>query len=223
MASLEQQEKPTTRQIFNVVSHDDGDTATLYVNVGEKSLSVPYQEALFLVPSDVAPHEVTNQDMTEIVGKIVEAESPIHENEIVTRVRMLWNLARAGNRIQAKVKAGLMQAAQHGIIIQEGDFYLKQGVDVQVRNRNNVSSPSLRKPEHLPPQEIRKTILVLIKANFGASRDQLPSEVAHLLGFKSTSAQLREVIEPEIQELLNAGKLQERGDHLTLCDTVNMA
>lgn len=219
----EEEEKPAMRQVFEIVSHDDGETATLHVNVGQRSLSVPYQEAILPLPSHVEPHEVTDQDMATIVGKIVEAESPIHESEVVTRVRMLWNLARAGSRIQAKVKSGLTQAVKQGAIVQEKEFYLKQGVGVQVRDRSNVSSHSLRKLECLPPQEIRKAVLVLVEANFGASHEQLPTEVARLLGFKSTSAQLREVIEPQIKELLKAGKLQEIGDHLRLCDTAKIA
>lgn len=105
----------------------------------------------------------------------------------------------------------------------EGEFYLKQGADVQVRDRSMASSAGLKKPEHLPPHEIRKAILVLIEANFGASHSQLPTEVARLLGFKATSVQLREVIEPQIQELLSSGKLQEMGDHLMLRDASKMA
>lgn len=211
-----QQEESNLQQTYGIVSHGAGGVATQHVSVGAKrSLSIPYQEAILSVPKHVEPHEVTDQDMAAIVVKIVETENPVHENEIITRVRMLWNLARAGGRIQAKVKAGLVHAVRCGIIVQEGEFYLKSEVDVRVRDRSDVSSSGLRKPEYLPPHEIRKAILVLVETNFGASREQLPSEVARLLGFKSTSAQLREIIELQIQELLRGGKLQETGNHLT--------
>lgn len=209
--------------IFEIVSHDDGDSSTLEVNVSAKSLSVPYQEALLSVPWHLEPHEISDLDMAGIVGKIVEAEGPIHESEVIARVRMLWNLARAGGRIQSKVKAALAVAGKHGTVLQDGNFFLKPGAEIHVRDRSLASSASLRKPECLPPHEIKKAVLALVEVNFGAGREQLAIEVARLLGFKSTSAQLRGVIDFHIQELLSAGQLQEAGDHLTLRDAAKMA
>jgi very-short-patch-repair endonuclease len=224
LAEREQKpEAPVARPVFEIISHDDGDVVNLHAHIGEKNLSIPYQEAILSVPTHIEPHDVADNDMADIVAKIVEMESPIHENEVIMRIRTLWNLGRAGSRIQAKVKAGLSQAVRRGMIACEGEFYLEQGADVHVRDRSTASSAGLKKPEHLPPQEIRKAILALIEANFGASYSQLPTEVARLLGFKATSAQLREVIEPQIQELLNNGKLQETGNQLTLRDASKMA
>lgn len=216
-------EVPAARQVFEIVSHDDGETASLKVNIGERSLSVPYREAAFPVPTNVEPHEITDQNMAAIVGNIVEIEGPIHEDEVIACIRTLWKLGRAGSRIQKKVRTGLAQAVRSGNIAQDGEFYLKPGAEVQVRDRSNVTSSGLRKPECLPPQEIRKAILVLVEANFGARDDQLPSEVARLLGFKSTSQQLREMVETYIKELVTDGKLKENGDHLTLCEQAKQA
>jgi len=224
LAAREQQsEAPPARPAFEIISHDDGDAISLEVNIGMKSLTVPYQEAVLPVPQSVEPHQVADQEMAAIVNKIVEIEGPIHESEVVTRIRSLWNLARAGGRIQTKVKSALSYAMRRGTVAQEGEFYFKQGADVQLRDRSAVSSTSLRKPECLPPQEIKKAILVLIETNFGASRSQLPIEVGRLFGFKATSAQLRDVIEPQIQVLLTAGKLQEIGDQLTLREEAKLA
>ena len=83
--------------------------------------------------------------------------------------------------------------------------------DIPVRDRSGVSSSGLRKPESLPPQEIKKAILILVEENYGVSRDELPVEVARLFGFKATSAQLREVVEQQIQVMLSSGGLQDRG------------
>ena len=190
---------------------------------GKKVFAVPYREASVKVPSHVEPHKVSDEQMAEIVTKIVAAESPIHEDEVVTRVRMLWELGRAGDRIQTKVLAGLKHAVKSGDIKKEKDFYLKPGANVLIRDRSAVTSPGLRKPEYLPPHEINKAVIALIEANYGAARDQLPVEVARLLGFKATSPQLREVIDRQIKMLVKEGKLQETGEHLVISDTPSSA
>ncbi len=56
---------------------------------------------------------------------------------------------------------------------------------------------------------------MLVEENYGVSRDQLPVDVARLFGFKATSAQLREVIEQQIEALLSSKSLQDMDGHLT--------
>ncbi len=168
-----------------------------------------------MVPTNMDPHEVPDWIMASIVEKIIEVEGPIHIDEIASRVRILWNLGRAGERIQNKVKAGLRLAIGRGVVKWEGPFYFKPMAAIPVRDRSGVSSSGLRKPESLPPQEIKKAILMLVEEYYGVSRDQLPVDVARLFGFKATSTQLREVIEQQIKALLSSKSLQEIDGHLT--------
>jgi hypothetical protein len=85
-----------------------------------------------------------------------------------------------------------------------------------VRSRADVISPSLRKPEVLPPEEIKAAISSIVDANFGAEKEQLVPAVARLLGFASTSSQLRAVIEASMAEMIEANKLKIEGNHLAL-------
>ncbi|MBS1773980.1 MAG: DUF3320 domain-containing protein [Bacteroidetes bacterium] len=197
--------------VFEIAASDD----LLTIKVGKRELSVLYSEASFAVPLQIEPHEMLESEMAQIVTKIVEAESPIHESEVVTRVRSLWNLARAGSRIQSKVKESLNSAVKRGWINVEGDFYLFPNGTVQVRDRS-MASPTLKKIETLPPQEIRKAICSLIEANFGAGRDQLVIESSRLFGFKSTSTQLRDIIEREINKLIAENTIVDNDGFLKL-------
>jgi very-short-patch-repair endonuclease len=215
LASRDKQPKASPRATFEVVSNDDETIIVSSTDRDERSLSVPYREAMFPVPTRVEPHEVADHEMAVIVAKIVEVEGPVHESEIVTRIRTLWNLGRAGGRIQAKVKLALTYAARQGAVAHEGEFYFKKGVEPQVRDRSAAVSAGLRKPECLPPQEIKAAILALVDANFGANADQLPTEVARTFGFKATSMQLREIIEQQIQALIANKQLEQAGDYLT--------
>jgi hypothetical protein len=69
-----------------------------------------------------------------------------------------------------------------------GPFYLVPDQAVVVRNRSGVESNTLRKPEILPPEEVRVAIAEVVEENYGAERDQLVQAVARLFGFGSTSA-----------------------------------
>jgi len=205
----------TAAKPFERVAHVADRVIEPPVSVTPNKLTVPYKEAVFMVPTNKDPHEVPDWEMAGIVEKIIEVEGPIHIEEIVSRVRFLWNLGRAGERIQNKVKAGLKLAIGHGVVKWEGPFFFKPMADIPVRDRSGVSSSGLRKPESLPPQEIKKAILVLVEEYYGVSRDQLPVEVARLFGFKATSTQLREVIEQQIEVLLLSKSLQNIDGHLT--------
>ena len=70
-------------------------------------------------------------------------------------------------------------------------------------------SPTLRKPDYLPPTEIRAAILAILDASHGAMRSEISPAVARLLGFQATSAQLKAVIESQIDKLVRAGKIED--------------
>lgn len=178
-------------------------------NRGISSLSEPYSEARFEVPSKLDPHELYTKDMAAIVLRIVSHEGPIHEEEIVTRVRMLWSKGRAGSRIHDVVARSIESLLASRTCVREEGCLTMPASTMRVRNRANVMSPTLRKPDHLPPTEIRAAILAILDASHGATRSEIPSAIARLLGFQATSAQLKAVIESQIAKLVRAGKIEE--------------
>jgi very-short-patch-repair endonuclease len=192
--------------------------AVLDINSRELSnLATPYQEARFTVPKDQDPHELGTKQMAEIILLIVEQESPIHEDEVVTRVRELWDLGRAGARIQDAVAKGVRSLLVTGKFTREDGFLSIPSSLVPIRNRETVSSPNLRKPDMLPPSEIRAAIMSIIGANHGATKAEIPVAVARLFGFKSTSSQLRILIEKQVAKMLRAAVVEETNGMLKLC------
>jgi very-short-patch-repair endonuclease len=187
-----------------------------FVEVGlinsEEELDITaYEEASFKVPSgQYELHLVPANIMAEIVADIVGIEGPIHQAEIVARVRDLWGLGRAGSRIQAAVEAGVAHALRGKLIERSHhDFYAQPGQVATVRDRSEVVSPTLRRPDYLPPQEIDAGIVDIIAANLGASPGELVLRVSRQLGYRSTSAQLRAVIEDRISSVVKTGKARE--------------
>jgi very-short-patch-repair endonuclease len=182
--------------------------------VGEKPTTAPYEEAKLSVRRQLDPHETPVSEMMKHVVRVVSVEGPIHESEIVVRIRSAWGLSRTGNRIKEAVKAAIKAAKRKGEIV-GGPFYHVLDQVVVVRNRSDVESNTLRKPELLPPDEVKVAIIDVIKENYGAERGQLVQAVARLFGFSSTSAQLREVVEMALADLLESGHLRLDGRLVT--------
>lgn len=182
------------------------------------AISEPYVEASFRVASGGHElHEVPPHRMAEFVRQVVVSEGPIHRNEIVVRVRGLWGLQRAGHRIQAAVEAGILAAiAQRTVSVQDTDFLDLPKRTPKVRDRSSASSLSLRRPDYLPPSEIEVAILGLVRDNLGATLDEVTQFVARQLGYKSTSAQLRVVIEDRVKLLVQQGTLTSSNDVLNI-------
>ena len=203
-----QAELPSRAVPIEIVTVDRGDAAEISLERSVPRLSVPYQEAAFGVPSSTLQiHEAPVDTMAEIVRQIVSVEGPVHADEIVARVRSLWGLQRAGNRIQTAVARAMAAAVQGGSVIKDGNCYSLPGGIVQVRDRSTTTSPSLRRPEVLPPAELRIAALSIVHQNYGAGSEEVVTIVSRLLGFKATSAQLRATIEQAIDDLLESGAL----------------
>lgn len=200
--------KPTVALEFTVTS--DADTITIESTVYEKSLSTPYHEAILEVPLHVELQNMIDEDMVVIIDKIVSAESPIHTDEVLLRVRNLWGLARAGSRIQAKVESAIARAVRQKLISKKGGFCYKPGQDTLVRNRSNTNSPGLRKIENISPEEIQKAVLTVIETNFGATHEQIPSEVARLLGLKQTTQAVKDTVTTGLKQLKKTSQLTEQ-------------
>lgn len=178
----------------------------------------PYIEASFAVPSNQFElHLVPAGQLATIVRQIVEVESPIHRSEVVMRARTLWGLQRAGSRIQQAVEEAIGSVvSMGGVQVVDKDFLAIPGKEVHVRDRSLVESSTLRRPELLPPAEIKVAVTKVVADNLGAKRDELVLIVSRQLGYRSTSTQLRQLILDQIEALRLAGRLADKGEFVVL-------
>jgi Protein of unknown function (DUF4011)/REase_MTES_1575/Protein of unknown function (DUF3320)/AAA domain len=175
----------------------------------------PYQQADFTVSRRQELHLVTSPEMADVVQKIVDVEGPIHRDEVINRVRDLWGLGRAGGRIQAAVDAGIAHAVAQRRVVREHQLFLTvPNRVVRVRDRSEVGSLGLRRPECLPPSEIEEAIRQVVRDSYGASQDEVVQAAARALGFRTTGGQLRAGIEDRVGSLLANGYLRREGERL---------
>jgi very-short-patch-repair endonuclease len=166
-------------------------------------------------------HQTPTSALTRLVEEVVAVEGPVHAQELVNRLRDAWGLQRAGSRIQKAVEVAIEVAVNFGRLQRDGQFLSAPGTTPKVRDRSQVASPGLRKPEMLPPAEIRVAVVDIVRINFGATNDQVIQAVSRTLGFKSTSPQLRETIQAAIEDAVANGALLRQGEMLTAAPGVS--
>lgn len=214
-----QQPKQAVPLQFEVSTVDD-DTDLLTGVIGPasaaQSKTLPYVEANFEVTRDVEPHEAPMGRLADYVQQIIEIEGPIHLDEITARIRILWGLGRAGNRIRSAVRSAVQRTVQRGTVA-GGPFYMRPGQEIRTRDRSRVTSLTLRRPDMLPPAEIEHAMMEIVKANYGARREDLVQASSRAFGFSATSAQLRTVLGETIDQLVQKRKLELQGDLLVVC------
>ncbi len=176
---------------------------------------VPYREASFSIDwpdRDHELHELDAASVAEYVVRIVEIEGPVHVDEVGRRLSRLWGYKQAGRRIQALVQQALDVALRAGQLSQRhhgsGRFLRAvSGGEVEVRDRSNVSSRTLRRVGLLPPLEVQAAVLQTVERNVVISVSDCAREVARAFGFKSTSADMRKCVAKNAERLVVEGRL----------------
>ncbi len=173
----------------------------------DRRVASPYLEADMAVPLDTELHRLPADQLAEVVTRILEIEAPMHRQELTTRLRQLWRMARAGSRAREACQAAITSLIeQDKVRLQEGFLSLEQ-TELRLRDRTQVSSTGLRKPQFLPPQEIEHGILVLTELNHGLRPEEVAKVVSRALGFRALSAQLKGLIDACLERLLASDQL----------------
>ena len=178
--------------------------------------SVAYVEATLVRPwGDGELHETPLSTLSGLVEQVIAVEGPVHLDEVSIRIRSAWGLLRTGARIQACIERAAAQALGPSLSMSNG-FLSVPGTPATLRDRSNVKSATLRRPEMLPPAEIEAGVRQVVSANLGGTRDEVIQSVARMLGFKATSSQIREIIDSSINALLEQRVLVRQGELLIL-------
>jgi very-short-patch-repair endonuclease len=178
------------------------DPARPVEGLGDNSLAVAYALAALSVPNYIELHEVPVAHLARIVEEILGIEAPIHTEEIITRVRQIWGVGRAGARIRGAVEQALQYLLADHRAKKQGDFVTIGTTELRIRDRSLLpAAAGARKPEYLPPGELDLAICTAVTVNHGVSPDELPGAVSRLLGFSALGTGLRGVIDRRIAAL----------------------
>jgi len=154
-------------------------------------------------------------ELAEVAVSIVQKEVYSRGRSGAARRRTLgWSTYFAAyHRISSRC---LALAVRHNLLRNEGPFFWQLNQDVPpVRNRSEVSSPTLRRPDYLPPTRDSAGHSEYRVAKSCTTEDEALIECSRLLGFASTSQQLREVISRELELLIHTGRLERKMERCT--------
>ncbi len=180
------------------------------------SHAVPYKECVLRVPRSRDLLDLSVPEIARIALDVVEAEGPVHAEEVARRIREAFGLQRTGNQILAHVRDGLKYLSRNARLVHDGEFWSAVGRELQsVRSRRNAG-PQLRRASMIAPDEYRLAISTIISEAVAISRKDLVVETARLFGFERTGPDLREAIDRQTKKLLDAGKLHLDGNDLQL-------
>jgi very-short-patch-repair endonuclease len=181
------------------------DAADPPVAAGSASGSA-YVEASFSEQLNVEPHELPLWSVVDILIRIVTIEGPIHDEEIGRRYALVCGKERTGSRIHEAVRQGLVRAMRENKLHAEGSFYtLEPLTECAPRDRSATRSGTLRRPEMVPPVEIRTGLRQIVADHVGVEPQAAIVEVARMLGFQRTGPDLQGVIEDQLRALLGEG------------------
>ncbi|MXY51903.1 MAG: DUF3320 domain-containing protein [Gammaproteobacteria bacterium] len=143
------------------------------------------------------PHEVDVARMADVVLAIVEQEGPVHLDLVARRVAEAFDKGRTGARILTATRAALIQARRQGQgeLLDKGGFWLtrSQSNAVPVRSRAGIDG-GVGRPKYLPPMEVLAGADWIERECGRIDQEDLIRELARLLGFRRTGAELRRSI-----------------------------
>lgn len=155
-------------------------------------------------------HEQPILTMAEMVAQVVRAEGPIHLDEVVRRIRTLWGLKRAGQRITRAVAVGADYAVRVGHVQKRENFLWPAGASsAVVRRRGSDPAP---KADLICDEEIAEAFRLVLKYQFATSPDDLITRASRLFGFQAIHAQTAGRLKSVLSALIERGEFMERAN-----------
>jgi hypothetical protein len=153
----------------------------------------PYVRAVFTVHSAAEPHEASRTMLAQLAIRIIEAEGPIHVEEIARRIAASFGRDRAGSRIISATKLALTYAQRiSSDLITEESFWFtrRQSETPPVRDRSTEEGATL-KASSISLLEIKAALQIAHDDNAGGDDAELIRTAARLLGFRRVGSDLQ--------------------------------
>jgi very-short-patch-repair endonuclease len=157
------------------------------------------------------------REQSRLLAKLVEEEGPIHIRYAARRLVNAWGLERIGPRIVDAIKEAVRLCQKEGTLRRQGKFlWPPQAMDVPVRVPTPNVTESFRDIEHIPPEEIKAAMILIIRHAIGISVESLLIETARIFGFNRTGDNIRKELIKVFKELQEKGIIVQNGSFVTL-------
>ena len=161
----------------------------------------PYKRAVFHTGSYEEPHEVAIATLSGLVYRIVDAEGPVHVEEVARRLAACYGKEKAGSRILGVTQAALSSVLKQDSRMRTDDgfwFTATQADSPPVRDRSAESGATL-KASSISNLEIDAALRIAREDNAGGDDAELVRAAARLLGFRRVGSELHARISGRIE------------------------
>jgi very-short-patch-repair endonuclease len=173
-----------------------------------------YEECALAVPVRRSLLDLSKSEVARLSQVVVEAEGPVHTEEVARRIREAFGLQKTGSRILTHVKDSLILLSRNETLARDGDFWFVPTRPVLVIRNRRKAALSLRKAVMIAPAEYRLAISTALNEAVALSHDELIIQTARLFGFDRTGSDLKQEIERQVDALIRAGTITDNGDRL---------
>jgi very-short-patch-repair endonuclease/DNA polymerase III delta prime subunit len=203
-------------------------TPPMVVNVPvvvDTEATVVAEEATLVVPTDdIADYEIcrelripTNEELHLVAAEllaaavedVVRVEGPVHFDEVVRRIRTIWGLQRAGNRIREAIERGVQIAVRMQRVTRDGEFLHVPQAPVVVRRRNGDPPARI---EWIADAELAEAMQLVLRSEFATPREELIDAAARRVGIQATSSAVASRLSAVIDGEVRRGRLMLDGE-----------
>ena len=158
-------------------------TKTLNKKLNIEDMIIPYKITDNIHLNNVDEfYQLNDNELIELINKIVITEGPIHINELIVRIKKNCHLKRIGSKFKERIFKGISLGENNGLIISIDNFLSSSEIiDIQIRKRK---SPNI---DYISNEEIEENIKLILKFITPIETKEIIKKVARNFGFKATS------------------------------------
>ena len=157
-----------------------------------------------------SPHRVR-----AVAIEVVNAEGPIHIDDLVRTVGSAWGFERAGNRIRGMVEIDVRNAVAAGQLRVQGDFVWAAGMTTSPVRHNVAGGPS-RTANSIAPEEVAEAAALVLQHQLKLSEGDLIVATARVLGFDHCGSKVRARVAEGVMLLVDSGRAMRAGGSISL-------
>ena len=154
-------------------------------------------------------HLVSPEMLAAAVEDVVLVEGPVHVDEVVRRIRTLWGLQRAGNRIREAIERGVQIAARARRIARDGEFLRVPDAAIRVRRRSGDPPARI---EWIADAELAEAVAHVLRVEFATPREELIDAAARRVGIQMTTSAVAARLGSVIDDGVRRGVWTATGD-----------
>jgi DNA polymerase III delta prime subunit len=191
-------------------SADESRHAPVKTRLLEEAVALYQTCSSLTIPVYGELHDQPVERLAEAVTQVVAVEGPVHLEEAIRRIRSLWGVKRAGQRIQQAINRAVYFAELNGGVQRRGAFlWPTTEHEVAVRRRQGDPPPRI---DLICDEEIAAAVRLVLKHQFATIFDDLVIRCLRLFGIQGMSGLAATRIRSIVMRMIESGQVQRRAD-----------